>query len=597
MSLDSNFAQLITKKLSGLKANNINQAGALNFGSLSQLEKTLPLFEQSAQNIGEIDYQAIAQALQEGNLDGITNEGTQSIATVMNELLAMQEISDLADVSEDGEIDAAELEALIAEIAQGDGDKTNLTMEDVDALLEKMGIDVDKAVENAIEEALKEVEEQKAEEVEEAKKEEAAQETQQTSNAAPSSSSGGNSGVSGARNSQNTNNSKEITGDSVEEIEAAIEAKNEEIEGIEADAEAQIAEQEKQKEAAMKQAGVSEQEYKEYQEKEQELETKIKDTDSQITEKENLISDKQSTKASNESYIGSLESQIAANEQKQAAISDDDENASSKRAEVSSQIANLQAEKDRLVQENAKLQQDIAKAEEEKARLHQTKESLENQKAELLNSTLDSSKGFAKGVGSTEAVSDIKAQIAEYDNNIKEIRAEKDSKIDTIQGEIQTLQTQLKEAQAKEEREAFLKENNFKVGLGLTGEELVDVAREMLDKYGETHGWCATGVSRTMEMAYGIKMNGNGCDWDSNMDNLVAQGAFEEITGDYPSEADLANLPAGAVICWEATGGDSGGAKYGHVTIADGKGGEISDHYSDHIYTHLKSYKVYYPVS
>ena len=133
------------------------------------------------------------------------------------------------------------------------------------------------------------------------------------------------------------------------------------------------------------------------------------------------------------------------------------------------------------------------------------------------------------------------------------------------------------------------------------GQHLVDTAYQMLGKYGETHGWCATGVSRTISMAYGISMSGNGCDWDTNMDKLVEQGLFVEVTADYPTSGDLPSLPAGAVVCWEATGGSSGGAKYGHVTVADGKGGEISDHYQSNIYQTIggrsDQYRIFLPIS
>ena len=136
----------------------------------------------------------------------------------------------------------------------------------------------------------------------------------------------------------------------------------------------------------------------------------------------------------------------------------------------------------------------------------------------------------------------------------------------------------------------------------MTGEELVDVARQMLDKYGSSKGYCATGVSRTFQMAYGLSLSGNGCDWDTNMDKLVEQGAFVEVTSDYKTSDELSNLPAGAVVCWEASGnGSTGGAKYGHVTIADGKGGEISDHYAANIYKSIGGrndlYRVYLPVT
>ena len=133
------------------------------------------------------------------------------------------------------------------------------------------------------------------------------------------------------------------------------------------------------------------------------------------------------------------------------------------------------------------------------------------------------------------------------------------------------------------------------------GQRLVDTARQMLMQYGSTRGLCASGVSRTIKMAYGISMHGNGCDWDTNMEELVRRGMFMEVTSDYPSSDNLKDLPAGAVVCWEATSGTGGGgAQYGHVTIADGKGGEISDHYEQYIFRSVggrkDTYRIFIPI-
>lgn len=116
------------------------------------------------------------------------------------------------------------------------------------------------------------------------------------------------------------------------------------------------------------------------------------------------------------------------------------------------------------------------------------------------------------------------------------------------------------------------------------GEKLIQTARQMLGQYGSSTGYCAAGVSRTIKMAYGISMSGNGNDWDTNMEELERKGLFVEATKEFPTVSDFDKLPAGAIVCWEDTGGfDGGGAQYGHVCVADGNGGEISDHYEQHI--------------
>ena len=142
------------------------------------------------------------------------------------------------------------------------------------------------------------------------------------------------------------------------------------------------------------------------------------------------------------------------------------------------------------------------------------------------------------------------------------------------------------------------------------GQSLVDSALKMIEENGETMYYCATGVSNTFKkwsmdvLGYtekdALDLGGDGCDWDTNMEQLVAQGLFVEATGEYPSASDLSSLPAGAVVCWEASGDGTPGGTYGHVTIADGNGGEISDHHASSIYTEIggrsDTYRIFLPV-
>lgn len=605
MSIDSNFANFLTKKLSALSLTDKKSTG-INFESLAQMSKSLSVFENS--DISALDYEAIAKALNEGSLDGIDNGGTKVLATMMSEILSVDGVAEKANISEAGEIDAAEIEAFLQELIAADGDKTNLTMKDVDALFEKMGISLDSAAETAVNEVLDEIKEKAKEE--ELKKQEELDAQNCTNQTAPNGSTpsvGGTSGGSRASGVSGSNaaatkktQAQQSTAETVAEIKSEIQAKNDEISEVESDADAQIAEQEAKKEEAMKQAGVSEKEYEEYKKQADEKDEQIKEKESEISKKDDEIKDYNSTISSNENYIGSIESQISENKSKLGSISGDDDKAASKKSEIESKISNLEAKKEEVQKENDQLKEKIQQAETDKKNLETQKQKLETEKQELLTKTLEKSEGFAKGVASSEAVGKMKDSISEYDNKISKIKSDRDTKVSELKGEIQTLEVKLKDAEMKEEREEFLKDNKATMGLGLTGEELVDVAKQMLNTYGESRGWCATGVSRTFAMAYGLQLNGNGCDWDTNMDGLVQQGAFEEVTGDYPSSDSLSNLPAGAVVCWEATGGSSGGAKYGHVTIADGKGGEISDHYAQNIYKSIggrsDQYRVYIPV-
>ena len=188
---------------------------------------------------------------------------------------------------------------------------------------------------------------------------------------------------------------------------------------------------------------------------------------------------------------------------------------------------------------------------------------------------------------------------SEYDT----VKAQEEQKANALISNNQNIKNSVQAELTSRANKENEKENTSSIK-GMYDEEeglsLVETAKKMLAKYGSTTGWCATGVSRTMLMHFGIQMGGHGYQWDSNMDQLVDQGMFREVTSEYASADELSNLPAGAVVCWEATGGSSGGAKYGHVTIADGNGGEISDHYQKNIYKSVggrsDQYRIYVPV-
>lgn len=199
-------------------------------------------------------------------------------------------------------------------------------------------------------------------------------------------------------------------------------------------------------------------------------------------------------------------------------------------------------------------------------------------------------------------VNEIKTEITQTENEEAE-EEYKANKADVAQ--TQSAQSQVAETEtAKIENDEVAKNKNVTSNVEYNEEEgqrLVETAKQMLEEYGSSTGWCATGVSRTISMAYGIEMHGNGCDWDTNMEKLTQKGMFTEVTDDYPTAGDLSNLPAGAVVCWENTGGtNGGGAQYGHVTIADGNGGEISDHYQANIYKKIggrsDQYRIFIPV-
>ncbi|MBR6163754.1 hypothetical protein IKQ26_07700 [bacterium] len=273
-----------------------------------------------------------------------------------------------------------------------------------------------------------------------------------------------------------------------------------------------------------------------------------------------------------------------------------------KKAEITQKINDLEQNKipaAKKEEENAKKAWDDAKADLDK--LNKNKDELENGEGGLtkLNEQM---KALEEKI--VEAHPEMADALKEYNDakttyettQAKEI-SEAQKGVEESQAYVNKVQTALNNYSNHElERDYSVEAYDAK-----EGQRLVEVAKQMLAKYGSSTGYCATGVSRTIKMAYGISMNGNGCDWDTNMEKLAAQGMFAEVTSDYPSSNDLRNLPAGAVVCWENTANSGGGGRqYGHVTIADGQGGEISDHYQKNIYKSVggrsDQYRVFIPV-
>lgn len=578
MAIDnSSFAKYISKKVDALSQINATKTGSLNFGSLSQVSQYTSIFDQAGNDISKINYDNMLKAFEDGTVDGLEDENSKSMASVLNELMSIDGVSDKIDISGDGTVDATELEAFVKDIANADGDAKNLTFEDIDKFIEQMGIDLSHAAEDAVLDALNDIDEDE-------------KELTQANEA--SQSSGGTSGASGASGSSGANRTQQTSQanktpkepETAEEIKTEIQNKQKEISDIEADAEKQIQEQQKAKQDAMKEAGVSEKQLQEYEKKEQELDGKISKKENEIQNKDKDISDKESTISSNNSYLSSIEQQIASNESKKASL--DGKEQSSEIADIESKNSNLKAEKEKIEKENQKAEKEIAKAKEEKTKLEQEKTNLENQKQQLLEKTLG-----ADGVGNDAKAEAAKQKARDAENKIAQIKSDKNSKVSEINGEIKTLETKLQNVEAAEQRKTFLNENKAKTGgLGLTGEELADIAKNVGGAEG-TVGWCLRGVNDTLEEAYGFRLSYNSA--YQALGEMQNKDGFEDVTSDYNSPQDLANLPAGAMVIWDK----GNGHEHGHISIALGDGTEASDHIQKQITGFGTKYHVFMPAT
>ncbi len=562
------------------------------FGSLSQSAtdrlNNLSMFSSaSAQDIAGVDLKALLAAAEAADVDAEGATGQQkALNDILKTFLELEDVQKAADADGDGKLTEAEAQAFLASIMGNDGDASTITMTDIDKAIEKMGIDLNEIANKAAEEVL---EDKKAEEAE------------QTNSASPSSSggsvsSGGVSGSSGSSSGISKQDTQKTTAETVEELETQLADEESTKASVQDLIQEKIQEQDKIISDAMNEenSGFTPEAKKEYEEEKAKIDEDIKTKDTGIEDQKSKIQENEATMSSTKEAIGSLKDQKSSLESQLGSIGDDDEKAADKKADINSKISNIQSEIDAKQKEYDSAEQAKKKAEGEKADLEKEKKELEADRDGLMDKIIEKHK--------LDVNPEVKEKIQKAQSEIQQIRSDGQEAITECDNNIQDLKTKIAQAKEVEKTQATIKDNEFKQGLGLTGEELVDVAKQMLNRYGSSSGYCATGVSRTFQMAYGLSLSGNGCDWDSNMDKLVEQGAFTEVTSDYKTSDELSNLPAGAVVCWEASGnGSSGGAKYGHVTIADGKGGEISDHYAANIYKSIGGrndlYRVYLPVT
>ena len=542
------FNDYLVKRLSALSIQ--KTAGKENGYDASAAYDVSIFNSANAQDLQNIDYAKLLNSEDLSSLnDGVTDQTQKSLNSILKSFISLDEIQEAADANGDGKVDETELQEYIASIAGADGNAETLTMQDIDAVIADLGIDLDSIAETAMNDALKELQEsvqaqqeeqeQKLEELEEEQKAQQAQQAQSSGGASGSGSVGGgsysNGGVSSA--SKKSADNTKSTAETIQELEKEISDKNAEIDEVEADAEKQIEEQEKAKEKAMKDNGVSDDEYKAYQEKEQELEKQITEKETAIKEQDEKITSNNATISSNENYISSLDSQIEANKSAISSLDSDSDSYQSKKSDMESKNAKLEEEKSAKEKENENLKKEVETAENKKKELEQQKTEIETQKQQLLSETLKNSKDFAKGVGSSEAVDAIKTQISKYDENISQIRNDKDTKVASLRQEVQTLETKLQDAKQKEQLDSVISENKvttsnlpedlFKKDGALAGKE--DQVAEIAEKYGLEPEFLA--AIMCLETGYGSSSLLNSCNNPGGTTGSGSAGSYTTSDG------------------------------------------------------------------
>lgn len=409
------FNSYLIKRLSALS---VQKTAGKNDGYDTAAVSNISIFSgASAQDLQSLDYSKLLSDISDKELnEGVTDQTQKSLNNILKSFVDLDEVREAADVDGDGEVTEAELQDYISQIAGADGDATTLTMDDINAVIDELGIDLESIAEKSMNDALKALEEEndakaidELEEEKEAEKAKQAQQAQQAQGSGSTGSAGGNyggSGVSGSGASSAANKSNEpktIDNMSLEELEAEKKTRQTEMQEAQDAVNAIHSGENDQVKAAQEKADEAKEKYEQALKDDKNVpeelknkqiqntqsieanQKKIDDKEVAINNKESDISNQENTVSSHESSLASLESSLSSLPSPTGKEEDKEKDAqiAEKKQSIESQIT---AKKEELEAAKTKLQEEktaLTKLNEEKGKLEVEKGQLEKAKQDI----------------------------------------------------------------------------------------------------------------------------------------------------------------------------------------------------------------------
>lgn len=409
------FNSYLIKRLSALS---VQKTAGKNDGYDTGAVANISIFSgASAQDLQSLDYSKLLSDISDKELnEGVTDQTQKSLNNILKSFIDLDEVKEAADVDGDGEVTEAELQDYISQIAGADGDAKTLTMDDINAVIDELGIDLESIAEKSMNEALKALEEENdakaiddLEEEKETEKAKQAQQAQQAQGSGSTGSAGGNyggSGVSGSSASSAANKSNEpktIDNMSLEELESEKKTRQSEMQEAQDAVNAIHSGENDQVKAAQEKADAAKEKYEkalkddknvpdELKNKQtqntksiEDNQKKIDDKEVAINNKESDISNQENTVSSHESSLASLESSLSSLPSPTGKEEDKEKDAqiAEKKQSIESQIS---AKKEELEAAKTKLQEEktaLSKLNEEKGKLEVEKGQLEKAKQDI----------------------------------------------------------------------------------------------------------------------------------------------------------------------------------------------------------------------
>lgn len=160
---NSDITNYLLKRLQGVN----NKQSTNGLFKLPSLETSSSIFDNiSLENLENFDYAAALTSLSTGDEDAINSVSNQSLSEIFKGLLGDATIQKYADADGDGEVSAEEAKNLMQGIAGMDGDLSNLSFEDIENLINSIGVTSVDDFQKFIQDTLKGVDEELAKQTE-----------------------------------------------------------------------------------------------------------------------------------------------------------------------------------------------------------------------------------------------------------------------------------------------------------------------------------------------------------------------------------------------------------------------------------------------
>ena len=533
-----NFRDYLIKRLGALSIDAVDKTGKQTSAAADALYNVSIFQSASLNDVQSVDYASLlsAQDLATVN-EGVDAQQMRSLNSVLSEFLSLEQVQGAADLDGDGVVSEAEAQQYIQTVIDRDGDASSLTMADIDAAINELGVNLAEVAENSLNEVLAEIDNPEKEEKPE------------KTNAANSVSGGGSvggggvgggSGVGGSSLSSGASKTNAPTGldaMSLEELEAeksereaTLQEKQDAVNAVHDGTNPEVAEAKKEMEKAQE-------DYEKKLEKDdkvpEELKTKQKTNLSDINKnqkeidenavainnQETKISSQENTVSSKESEVDSLESSLAALPEPEGTEESKEKDAeiAAKKQSIESQIATAKSELEREKQTLEDEKEELTKLQTKKTELESKKQELEAKQKEI--ETEINSKASDETKKALSAYNEAKTNVETVKSaQLSTATAELDSAKSAVQ-EITKKITEVKNKETAKENSVDKFDFNFTEALtDANKEELAQIKKifeENKDKYEKVAE--ATGVPA--ELICAIHYREGSCNFSTYLHN------------------------------------------------------------------------------